>query len=93
MTQSITCSECKVKGYCKLDKDSNTCFNIHSSSNKNTPFSTKFKWKYLDFFDELEDGKRTPYCASIYDLNSIATHEYNSEWAMENMNYYIENSN
>ena len=93
MTQKISCAECTVQGYCKQDKISNTCFNIHSNSNKNEPFVNKFKWKYLAFFNDLEAGKRTAYCASIYDPNSMATHAYNSEWAMENMNYYIVNSN
>jgi glycosyltransferase involved in cell wall biosynthesis len=93
MAQHITCEECKVRGCCKQDKISNTCFNIHSNSYKNAPFVTKYKWKYLDFFKELEEGKRTAYCASIYDSDSMVNHVYNKEWAMENMNYYIENSN
>jgi glycosyltransferase involved in cell wall biosynthesis len=93
MTQSITCEECSVREYCKLDKISNTCFNIHSNSYKNTPFVTKFKWKYLNFFKELEEGKRTAYCASASDQASIDAHVYNKEWALENLNYYKENSN
>lgn len=93
MTQMIPCAECIVQGYCKQDKITNTCFNIHRRSHKNEPFVNKYKWKYLEFFRELAAGQRTAYCASIYDANSMATHAYNSEWAMENMNYYIENSN
>lgn len=93
MAQNITCAECIAKGYCKQDKVSNTCFNIHMGSYKNAPFATQFKWKYLEFFKELEEGKRSVYCASIQDADSIATHEYNKEWAMENMNYYKDNSN
>jgi glycosyltransferase involved in cell wall biosynthesis len=93
MAQSITCAECKVQGHCNLDKSENTCFNIHTNSYKNPSFVTKFKWKYLEYFKELEEGKRTAYCASMYDPDSIAAHEYNREWALENMNYYIENSN
>lgn len=93
MTQYITCAECSVQEFCKQDKVSDTCFNIHRVSNQNTPFVTKFKWKYLAFFKELEEGKRTAYCASIYDPESMATHEYNRDWALENMNYYIANSN
>jgi hypothetical protein len=52
-----------------------------------------FKWKYLKFFEELAEGKRTAYCASIYDPDSMANHVYNREWAAENMNYYLEDSN
>ncbi|EKX79573.1 hypothetical protein CFSAN001628_011733 [Clostridium botulinum CFSAN001628] len=93
MTQEITCEECIARGYCKLDKDDNTCFNIHMGRYKNAPFAKQFKWKYLEFFKELEEGKRTAYCASIYDPYSIATHEYNKEWAQANRDYYIKNSN
>lgn len=93
MTQEITCEECIARQYCRLDKNKDTCFNIHLGRYKNAPFAKKFKWKYLQFFKELEEGKRTAYCASIYDPDSIATHEYNKEWAQENMEYYIENSN
>ncbi|AJD28211.1 glycosyl transferase 2 family protein [Clostridium botulinum CDC_297] len=93
MTQEITCEECIARGYCKLNKDDNTCFNIHMGRYKNAPFAKQFKWKYLEFFKELEEGKRTAYCASIYDPYSIATHEYNKEWAQANREYYINNSN
>jgi glycosyltransferase involved in cell wall biosynthesis len=93
MTQRISCAECPVQGYCKLDKVITTCFNIHSNYHKNEPFVNLYKWKYLEFFRELQAGQRTAYCASIYDGISIASHSYNSAWAMENMNYYIQNSN
>ncbi len=93
MAQSITCAECKVKEFCKQDKETTTCFNVHANSNKNISFAAMFKWKYLKFFEELADGKRTAFCPSIYDPDSIANHVYNHEWATENMNYYIENSN
>ncbi len=93
MAQSITCEECQVRKYCKQDKIYNTCFNIHKESYKNTPFVLKYKWKYLEFFKELEEGKRSVYCASIYDDDSIEKHVYNKDWALENMNYYKDNSN
>ncbi|WMJ88031.1 glycosyltransferase [Anaerocolumna sp. MB42-C2] len=93
MTQMIPCAGCTVQGYCKQDKITNTCFNIHNRSYKNEPFVNKFKWKYLEFFRELAAGQRTAYCASIYDPSSMVNHSYNTEWAMENMNYYIQNSN
>lgn len=93
MAQSITCEECIAKKFCKLNKTTNTCFNIHQDSNKNTPFVKKFKWKYLEFFKELEEGKRTAYCASTCDPESLKNHYYNKKWALENLNYYKENSN
>ncbi len=93
MAQSITCAECIARDQCKQDKVNNTCFNIHRNSYKNAPFVTAYKWKYLEFFKELDEGKRSVYCASINDAASMAAHPYNKQWALENMNYYKENSN
>jgi glycosyltransferase involved in cell wall biosynthesis len=93
MAQKIPCAECMVQGYCSQDKVNNTCFNIHHKSYINEPFVSKFKWKYLEFFQQLAAGQRTVYCASFFDPGSIAAHSYNKEWATENMNYYIDNSN
>ena len=93
MTQMIPCSLCSVRHLCKLDKVNNTCFSIRTTKYQNESFVKKFRWKYLEFFKELQTGKRTAYCASIYDQNSMAGHFYNRDWALENMNYYIQNGN
>lgn len=93
MTQWISCDQCIAQNYCKLNRDTNTCFMIRNQKYKNEPFVQKFKWKYLEFFKELEEGKRTAFCASIYDPKSMEGHSYNKEWALENMAYYIENGN
>ena len=93
MAQTVGCDKCMARKYCKLDKVNNTCFTIRSKRYQNESFVRKFKWKYLQFFKELQEGKRTAYCASLYDLKSMEGHVYNRDWALENMNYYIENSN
>lgn len=93
MAQTVGCDQCMARKYCKLDKVGNTCFTIRSKRYQNESFVRKFKWKYLQFFKELQEGKRTAYCASLYDLKSMEGHVYNRDWALENMNYYIENSN
>lgn len=93
MSQTITCGQCPVKGLCKLDKRENTCFSVHDTRYKGEPFANKFKWKYLELFKEMQEGKRTAYCASIFDPVSTQTHLYHQDWAMENFAYYIENSN
>lgn len=93
MTQKIPCYECLAQGYCKRNKVTETCFDIHLRSHKNEPFVNIARWKYLEFFKELERGQRTAYCASIFDANSLMNHVYNHQWAMENMNYYLINSN
>ncbi|HEY5583473.1 MAG TPA: glycosyltransferase [Ruminiclostridium sp.] len=93
MKQSIGCDECKARDYCKLSKSINTCFSLGKKSNMNESFVRKHGWKYLETFKELEEGKRTAYCASIHDPASMENHVYNKEWANENFDYYIKNSN
>jgi len=59
----------------------------------NESFVTKHGWKYLETFRELQEGTRTAYCASILDPESVKNHVYNAQWANDNFDYYIKNSN
>lgn len=93
MKQSIGCDECQCRDMCKLSKSINTCFTLGKKANMNESFVKKNGWKYTEIFKELEVGKRTAYCASIHDPESIKNHVYNQEWANENFDYYIQNSN
>ena len=93
MTQFIGCNKCLAKDMCTLNKSVKTCFMLSRKSNKNKSFAKKFKWKYLEVFKELENGKRTAYCASILDSQSLANHLYHYPWASENFEHYIKNSN
>lgn len=93
MRQSIGCGECKAREFCKLSKSINTCFSLSKKSNMNESFVTKHGWKYLEIFREMEEGKRTAYCASMLDPGSLKDHVYNFEWATENFDYYMKNSN
>lgn len=93
MKQTIGCGECQVRDLCKLSKSINTCFSLSKKSNLNESFVTKHGWKYLETFRELKEGQRTAYCASIHDPESMKNHVYNQEWANDNFNYYIQNSN
>lgn len=93
LTQSIPCQSCEVYNMCKLDKITKTCFNIRDSKYKNLSFSTANRWKYIEYFNELDQGKRTVYCASIHDPTSYSSHFYHMDWALENFNYYAANSN
>ncbi|KEI89854.1 glycosyl transferase [Clostridium botulinum B2 433] len=93
MIQSIGCDECQGKDLCKLSRSVNACYSFSKSLNCNKSFAKKFAWKYLETFKELEEGKRTAYCASIHDPESMGKHLYNQIWATENFNYYIKNSN
>jgi len=93
MTQHIGCNECMGKEFCKLSKSVASCYTISKKSNQNESFVKKFGWKYLEVFKELEEGKRTAYCASMLNPESMKDVLYHKEWADENFNYYIENSN
>ncbi|MFZ5987887.1 MAG: glycosyltransferase family 2 protein [Bacillota bacterium] len=93
MYQSITCEKCEGQKWCKLDRSNNTCFNIHTAKHKNKEFVLWNFWKYFLFFNEIEIGKRSAYCASIHDADSIKNHKYNHKWAQENFDFYARNSN
>lgn len=93
MTQSINCDVCEGKQWCTQSRSVNHCCSIGRKSNVNDPFARKSKHKYLETFKELEEGRRTAYCASIHEPESIKSHEYNEKWANENFDHYIKNSN
>lgn len=93
LTQVIPCPACEGSNLCKLDKVTRTCFDIRNSKYKNVNFSTANRWKYFEYFNELDQGKRTVYCASIHDPASYLTHLYHMDWALENFNYYASNAN
>ncbi|MDF2987363.1 MAG: hypothetical protein K0R50_2873 [Eubacterium sp.] len=93
MRQSIGCDECRGRDLCKLSKSVNTCFSLSKKANMNESFVRRHGWKYIETFKELGDAKRTAYCASMLDPESMKDHVYNKEWANENFDYYIKNSN
>ena len=93
MTQRITCEECVGQRFCTLDRNNNDCFLLCRLRNKNELFVEKNTWKFKQTFQELKEGQRTAYCASIHDPESVSTHKYNSDWAYENFNHYIINTN
>ncbi len=93
MLQSIGCDECKYLASCTLSKSLNTCFTLGKKSNMNEAFVRSLGWKYLETFKELQEGKRTAYCASIHDPKSLISHVYNYQWANENFEYYVKYSN
>ncbi|MEL7564340.1 MAG: glycosyltransferase family A protein [Dehalobacterium sp.] len=93
MVQTIPCAACGGSPWCKLDKISLNCFDLRNSKHRNESFAATFRWKYLEYFNELNQGKRTVYCASIHDPESYKNHIYHMDWALENFNFYAANSN
>jgi hypothetical protein len=93
MSQSISCDTCGGKPWCGADRQSETCFTLLHGKHKNLPFAEANRWKYLQYFSELEAGVRTAYCASIHDPASYASHFYHMDWALENFGFYEKNAN
>jgi hypothetical protein len=93
MTQRIACNECQGKSLCTLSRSVEDCFSISKKLNKNESFVEKSTWKFRQAFQELKEGQRTAYCASVHDPESMKTHVYNAEWAAENFNHYICSAN
>lgn len=93
MTQTIPCQACECSKSCNLDKINNTCFDIRNSKHKNLSFSETYRWKYFEYFNELNQGMRTVYCASIHDPEPCKTHLYHMDWALENFSFYVTNAN
>ena len=49
--------------------------------------------KYEKFIRDIDSKKRTMYCASIHDENSLKNNYYDRESAEENFNFFIQNYN
>jgi len=92
-TQKIACSGCRGEKLCNLDKEENTCFSIWEEFYSNPKFRAVYGWKYKKCVEEMADGKRTVYCASIHDEDSMKNHYYRMNMAQENFQYYEMYSN
>lgn len=93
MNQRLPCSKCKGQNFCTLNKGDGACFNILAARHKNTEFVLRNVWRFYKFFTDIDMGKRTAYCASIHDPESIKNHKYNYKWAQKNFNFYAKYSN
>lgn len=93
MDQYLGCDKCLGEKFCTLSRSISPCFSLSKQLNVNETFAAKFKWKYIETFKELAEGKRTAYCASVADPESLKGHVYRHQWAEENFEHYIKNSN
>lgn len=93
MPQFISCDQCTAKTWCKMDKVENTCFSLRNRTYKNEEFAKTYEWKPYATDKEMREGKRTAYCASIFDPKSMDGHMYYMGWAMENLKFYVDNAN
>lgn len=86
--QEIPCESCPAKKWCKLDTKKETCFSIRDKYYRNPLFAMKYQWRHLQIFKEIKEGKRTAFCASIHDEDSMKNHLYYRDWAEENFDFY-----
>jgi GT2 family glycosyltransferase len=91
--QAISCEECEGNELCTLKGLNKTCFEFWREKYKNPQFRTLYGWKFEKFANELENGKRSVFCASIHDNNSLDRGNYDRGMADENLRYYINNAN
>lgn len=91
--QKIECSECIMSNMCKVKNNNITCFKIRDNKYQNEIFEKKSKELVIKYYQEIEEGKRTPYCASIHDEKSMKDNYYDRNRAEQIFNYYIKNSN
>lgn len=93
--QSITCSTCPLNNFCKLRKDLATpeCLSIYASRYKHVEF-TPIMYSNLNlFYQDISSGKRTPYCASVHDPDSLKNHYYDKKMADASCQFFIDNAN
>lgn len=91
--QFLPCGKCGVKDICTLINDGKSCFELHREKYRNPQFRNHYNWKYNKYAKDLENGKSTPYCASIHDSNAMKMHGYNRHSAEENFKYYMDHAN
>lgn len=93
LTRSILCNKCLIKDKCTLLKDATTCFEIYKKNDNYPQFTHAMRHKEAVYIQETLAGIRDIYCASIHDPESIKSHTYNKEWAMENFQFFIDRAN
>ncbi|WP_273328073.1 glycosyltransferase family 2 protein [Vallitalea guaymasensis] len=91
--QYVCCDQCLYKNKCSLVKNNTTCFDVHKSNYCHDKFAKLIKEKEAIYFEEVKSGKRSIFCASIHDSDSIKKHYYNKKMAEENFQYFIRNAN
>lgn len=91
--QVIDCEECLMNETCNVIKKSQNCFYIRHEKYKHHEFVKIALKKHQLYLDEIKNGKRTAFCASVHDSESIANNYYNKAWAEENFKYFIDNAN
>jgi glycosyltransferase involved in cell wall biosynthesis len=93
LPQKINCSDCLYADKCTMNKENGSCFQKYEQKYKNEEFLKKYRWKFEETMKDMQSGARPAYCASLLDGNSSKEHIYNTDWAMENFYFFINNAN
>lgn len=89
----VTCQECKMQHLCSY-KAKEECYRLWRSKYMHGPFYQEVIIPKSEiFYKQIEEGKRTPYCASIHDEESMKNHYYDKASAEENFNFFVERAN
>ena len=89
--QRISCDDCLIKDKCTIKEG--TCYGVYKKRYGHIEFANKYMSKYEKFIRDIDSKKRTMYCASIHDENSLKNNYYDREAAEENFNFFIQNYN
>ncbi|GKX30819.1 glycosyl transferase [Vallitalea longa] len=92
-TQYISCDQCLYRKECSLINQNRTCFNIHRKNYSHDKFAESLQEKKKMYYQQLRNGKRTIYCASIHDTESMRKHYYDIKMAHDNFNFFKKNGN
>jgi glycosyltransferase involved in cell wall biosynthesis len=91
--QRIKCLRCRYLRDCKLNRPKETCLMIYQKLYKTDVFREKFRWKFEETVKDMLSGARPVYSSSSIFYDPLSNHEFNINWATENMQFYLDNSN
>lgn len=91
--QYINCDQCLYRKECSVINQNRTCFNIHKKRYSHVRFAESLQQKHEMYYQQLSNGTRTIYCASIHDSKSIKKHYYDMKMANENFDFFKKNGN
>lgn len=91
--QWLGCQACLMRDLCRF-KNNTECIRICMSKYTHGGFYKEMIYpKSLELYKLIREGKRTPYCASIHDEESMKNHYYDKVSAEENFNFFITRAN
>ena len=94
--QNISCDICPGKSWCSIREHGIDCNKIWSKYYLNSEFVKSNLWKNLRFFNELQEDRRSVFCGSIHNKDSLSLMKpstYHFDWVEDNFNTYVKHAN